>query len=190
MAKSHFADIYKFRETLGKSWIAPRAYFRADKALFFPNFIGRTATSKTKRGTTSVIRSQKVSIIRIFTSISGEKQADSYFDKPQDEIVEDGFQIIDINLPDDFVKEFIVSLFSGKIKSKFQKNPQRADRYFIARKGVSKEVKAAINLENKFTGYIYVVDQNCKIRWAACGNATEEEKAALWRAVSGVKKET
>lgn len=212
ITKSHFAEIYKFRDTLGKAWIAPKAYFREDKSLYMPNIYGRTLNNSEKRGTTSVL-SGKLSIVRIFTSLTGERQADSYFypslsatngknssieNKSQLEkalheaaisVQEDGFQVVDINLPENFAKEFIVGMFIGKIKSQFSQTPGRADRYFIARKGISKELTAAIHLENKYTGYLYIVDKNCKIRWAACGQATDEERDSLWRVIASLKKE-
>ena len=188
ISKSQFAEIYNFRDTFGKAWIAPKAYFRSDKALYMPNFCGRTLTNSDQTGTTATLAG-KLSIVRIFTAITGERQADSYFYVPSGtpenhdtlhaaavSVPEDGFQVVDINIPENFAKEFIVKLFIGKIKNQFQ-NPDRANRYFIAnRKGVSKELKAAIHLENKYAGYVYVVDKDCKIRWAACGHALDEER--------------
>lgn len=200
MARSQFQDIYNFRDTLGKTWIAPRSYFRSDKALYMPNFFGRTLLSKSKQDTTSVLAGH-LSIVRVFTALTGEKQANSYFvpadvANPTDtdfqhaanSVREDGFQVVDINVPENWAKELLVNLFVDRIKALFA-DPTRAARYFIARKGVTKEVTGPILAENKYAGYVYLVDRNCKIRWAACGTATKEERDSLWRAVAALKKE-
>jgi len=34
-------------------------------------------------------------------------------------------------------------------------------------------------MANKLLGYAYLVDQDCKIRWAGCGFATADERGAL-----------
>lgn len=168
-----------------------------------PNFYGRTLNTSDKCNTTSVLTG-KLSIVRIFTALTGENQANSYFKptgieagkKPTDadfskaanSVQEDGFQVVDINIPENWAKEAIVKMFVGRIKSLFA-NPDRANRYFIARKGVSKEVLTSIHVENKYAGYLFVVDKHCKIRWAACGAATEEERDSLWRVIASLKKE-
>ncbi len=38
-------------------------------------------------------------------------------------------------------------------------------------------------MTNSRIGYIYLVDENLKIRWAACADAKEEEEEALTRCV-------
>lgn len=163
-----------------------------------PNFYGRTLASADKRGSTSILHG-KLSIVRIFTAITGERQANSYFYADAEDhdtlaaaanaVDEAGFQVVDINIPENFAKEFILKMFFNKIKAQFR-NPDRANRYLIAtRKGVTKEVRAAIHLENKYAGYVYVVDKDCKIRWAACGHALDEERDSLWRVIASLKKE-
>ena len=36
-----------------------------------------------------------------------------------------------------------------------------------------------MGMVNKHIGYIYLVDENCKIRWAGCGFAMEDEDLSL-----------
>lgn len=38
-------------------------------------------------------------------------------------------------------------------------------------------------MTNSRIGYVYLVDENLKIRWAACADAKEEEEEALVRCV-------
>lgn len=189
-SKSHFEEVYKYRSNLGKEWVGPPSYFRADKALYLPNFVGRTLSSKKKSGTTDILKGN-VSIVRIYTSVSGEAQASSYFKNREqatgDEPKEDGYQIVDINFPENKVKDFLVRMFEGNLRKSFGKN--RHGRYFIATDGVSVDLKKCIGLSNKYTGYIYLVDRDCKIRWAACGNALDPEKEWMWKSLKGLVNE-
>jgi ATPase complex subunit ATP10 len=41
------------------------------------------------------------------------------------------------------------------------------------------DFREAIALDNKHVGYVYLVDENVKIRWAGCADATPEEREAL-----------
>lgn len=193
MAKSQYEDIYKFRDTAGKMFLAPGAYFKREKALYFPNIIGKTVAESQgaePRATTAAL-SGKVSVVRIFTSLTGENQTATYFfdGEHPNTVVEDGFQIVDINIPDNFATEFLVKWHAGKIRKQIP-DPARHSRYFIARKGISKELKESINLENKYSGYIYLVDKECRIRWAACGDALDTERSALWRFVAALQRES
>ena len=43
------------------------------------------------------------------------------------------------------------------------------------------DIRQAIALDNKHVGYVYLVDENVKIRWAGCADAAPEEREALLR---------
>ncbi|CDO56398.1 hypothetical protein DV454_000032 [Geotrichum candidum] len=193
IAKSQYEDVYKFRDTKGKMFVAPGAYFRKDKALYMPNFVGRTVEKgkeKEFRATTDVLKG-KVSVVRIASYLSGENHTNSYFRDGETGNTADestGFQIVDINLPDNWATEILVRWHANKIRGEL-KDPARHGRYFIARKGVTKELKDQLFMTNKYTGYVFLVDQDCKIRWAACGNATDEERASLWKFVAALQRE-
>lgn len=36
-------------------------------------------------------------------------------------------------------------------------------------------LKEALQLNNLYRGYVFLIDSNCKIRWTAHGNATPQE---------------
>jgi ATPase complex subunit ATP10 len=40
-------------------------------------------------------------------------------------------------------------------------------------------VREPLGMTNSRIGYVYLVDENLKIRWAACADAMEEEEEAL-----------
>jgi ATPase complex subunit ATP10 len=44
-------------------------------------------------------------------------------------------------------------------------------------------VREPLGMTSSRIGYVYLVDENLKIRWAACADAKEEEEEALIRCV-------
>lgn len=36
-------------------------------------------------------------------------------------------------------------------------------------------IRKRLGMTNQYIGYVYIVDENCKIRWTAHGNATDKE---------------
>ncbi len=62
---------------------------------------------------------------------------------------------------------------------------QNWGRYFIVRRGVSDEIRESVGLLNSKVGYVYLVDHNCRIRWAGSGDSEAEERGGL---VKGVRR--
>lgn len=50
--------------------------------------------------------------------------------------------------------------------------------YLVSSQNIEYE-QEAMGLTNKHIGYVFLVDGDCKIRWAGCGMARPEESAAL-----------
>lgn len=185
-----FDEVRNFRSSGGKFWMAPGAYFRADKALYMPNFWGKNLVGEWAP-TTPVLRG-RVSVVRMFGSMSGEWQVNSFTKNLVDERLNSenkrDFQIVDINLPDTRFKEYLVRLFMGNIRRSI-KDKSRHSAYFLCRKGVTKSMKKAIRADNTYSGFVYLVDRHCRIRWAGSGDATDDEKAYLDKFLSSVIKE-
>jgi len=40
-------------------------------------------------------------------------------------------------------------------------------------------VREDLGMVNKHVGYVYLVDEMCRVRWAGCGDAKKEEAKAL-----------
>lgn len=52
-------------------------------------------------------------------------------------------------------------------------------KYFMVRKGISEEIRESIGYLNSKVGYVYLVDGDCKIRWAGSGPARPGEVESL-----------
>lgn len=169
----------------GKSFFAPTRLFKADKALFFPNLIGRTLDGRDEVDTTPLLRG-KISVVAVYSSRWGEKQAMTFMDglEEREEFKNaKKVQRIDINVEENPAKLLILKFFLGSLRK--QVPEERHGKYFIVSKGITDEIREATGLWNSKVGYIFLVDAACRIRWAASGDARPDEKEVLpW----GVKK--
>ncbi|KAI8941347.1 hypothetical protein NX059_002573 [Plenodomus lindquistii] len=175
-----FKNIRKYRS--GKTFLANPQIYKKDKALYFPNFHGNTLAEKDV-DTTTVLKG-KVSIVNVYSSQWGETQAQSFTGKTVNAQVHEIIaqhprvaQMVDINIEENSMKAWIISFFQFKLKSARAKEDW--NKYFIVRKGVSEKIRETIGLLNGRVGYIYLVDQDCKIRWAASGYAEGTEMEDL-----------
>jgi ATPase complex subunit ATP10 len=55
---------------------------------------------------------------------------------------------------------------------------ERQDNYVLLYKDISR-VRRYLGMSNQYIGYVFLVDENCKIRWTAHGIATEQEVAYM-----------
>ena len=62
-----------------------------------------------------------------------------------------------------------------------QRSVEQQERYFIVRRGLSDIIKEALGILNDKSGYVYLVDTQCKIRWAGSAVAEPHEKESMVR---------
>ncbi|KAF2856123.1 hypothetical protein T440DRAFT_463455 [Plenodomus tracheiphilus IPT5] len=171
-----FKNIRKYRS--GKTFLANAQIYKKERALYFPNFHGNTLAEK-DADTTTVLQG-KVSVVNVYSSQWGETQAQSFTGKSVNAKVHEIIaqhpgvaQMVDVNIEENSMKAWIISFFQFKLKSA---RPQGDwGKYFIVRKGVSEQIRETIGLLNGRVGYVYLVDQDCRIRWAGSGYAEGTE---------------
>lgn len=190
---SPFYDSKSFANTHGKIFLPPISFFKQSKSLYFPNFEGYTLL-KNKRQLYDVLKN-KVTILRMSSAISGENCTNSYV---QDYLSGSGYeqfkgkyphsQIVDINIPQSWIKGLFVSLAKNNIRNMIP--PARHDLYFVlSHKLFTGDVKRTLKCDNACSGYLYILDETGKIRWATSGMTDEEESAVLWRSMRALEKE-
>ncbi|RPB09702.1 hypothetical protein P167DRAFT_559984 [Morchella conica CCBAS932] len=186
--KPYFRDFSRLSAThKGKSFIAPPLLFRADKALFFPNLVGRTLQHPTDplQSTTAALEG-KVSVVSVFSSAWAEAQVRTFTSSLEEDAwdkEEEGgcVQRVDINVETNPLKAWLVRVFVPRIRAGVEERGW--GRYFLVQRGLEEEVRERMAYVNEKVGYVYLVDWDCRIRWAGSGRAGEEEKAALRRGV-------
>ncbi|PWW71903.1 hypothetical protein C7212DRAFT_287108 [Tuber magnatum] len=190
LAKPYFRDFSRLSKAdKGKSFIAPQRLIKSEHALWFPNLNGRTLVAAGK-DTTDVLKG-RVSLVAVFSSTWAERQVELW---GLDEVAgmvrgagggeEEGVVgRLDINVEENFLKYWIVMMFRGNLKRRIGES--RWGRYFIIKEGLGDETRNAMGYYNSKVGYVYLLDEECRIRWAGSGPPIDGERDALIR---GVKK--
>ncbi|PYI12586.1 F1F0 ATP synthase assembly protein Atp10 [Aspergillus sclerotiicarbonarius CBS 121057] len=185
VAKPYFREWSNMRYHEGKTFISNPRLFKRDKALYFPNMQGITlASPKEPLDTTSLFRG-KVTIVNLFSSVWAESQVVTFTGKEQnpglyEAIRDDGeglVQKVDINLEENALKAGLIRMFMWRMRAKLP--VEQHERYFLVRRGLDDGLKESIGMLNGKVGYVYLLDENCRIRWAGSGPAEEGELEAL-----------
>ncbi|PWY83140.1 hypothetical protein BO94DRAFT_536620 [Aspergillus sclerotioniger CBS 115572] len=184
VAKPYFREWSNMRYHEGKTFQSNPRLFKRDKALYFPNMHGITlASPKEPQDTTPLFRG-KVTIVNLFSSVWAESQVVTFTGKEQNpglwEAVRDGeglVQKVDINLEENALKAGLIRMFMWRMRAKLP--VEQHERYFLVRRGLDDGLKESIGMLNGKVGYVYLLDENCRIRWAGSGPAEGEELEAL-----------
>ncbi|ETS87029.1 hypothetical protein PFICI_00857 [Pestalotiopsis fici W106-1] len=183
--KPYFRDWTNLEHHKGKTFISPLRPFKGDLSLWFPNLYG-TTLSKTDKGPhdTTPILAGKITIVSVFSGQWAEGQVKSFVspeDNPELQAVlkehKGKAQHVRINIEEDGLKAFLIKLFTNSIRKTIPEEDW--NKYFVVRKGVSDEVKEAIGMLNSKVGYVYLLDGECRLRWAGSGYSEGHERVGL-----------
>jgi mitochondrial ATPase complex subunit ATP10 len=176
------------RFSKGKSFLAPPRIFKAERALYFPNLQGQTLVKDKQIRDTTPLFEDKVSIVSIFNTQWAENQANTFVSEKNNpellEVVKGSggvAQMVQINHEQNWMKAMIVKFFMYSLRK--QRAAENWGRYFLVRTGLTEEMRDAMGLLNSKVGYTYLLDGECKIRWAGSGPAEGEEKEGLVKSV-------
>lgn len=165
----------------GKFYLANSLIYREDKSLYFPNLLGKTLMEEGVN--TTGLLSGWVSVVTLFERKWGFGQTRSFLGREENpelhELLggnEGTAQLVDISMEKVAAFKFIARMFERELRK--GKTEEEMDRYFMA-SAVPLEIKEALGVMNSSVGYVFLVDQNCKIRWAGCAEALPEEKESL-----------
>lgn len=186
MSRPYFRDWGNLQFHKGKTFIAPPRLFKGDLSLFFPNLYGRTLlkTDKEPRDTTPVLKG-RVSIVSVFSSMWAENQCKTFVSKESNPAIEqiiaesgDRAQHVRVNIEEDLMKSLLVRMWVGSLRRQVG-GEENYERYFLVRKGISDEIREGIGLLNSKVGYTYLLDADCRIRWAGSGPSEAHERESL-----------
>lgn len=131
----------------------------------------------------------RVSVVSVFSSLWAENQCKSFVSPEHNPAVEqliadsgDHAQHVRINIEEDALKAMLVKLWMGRLRREVG-GEKNYERYFLVRKGVSDEIKENIGLLNSRVGYTYLLDANCRIRWAGSGDSEDHEREGLVKGI-------
>lgn len=79
---------------------------------------------------------------------------------------------MEVNVQENILKQLLLKVFVPSIRKNLPQ--ERKDNYCLIMKDISKTRKC-LDMTNQYIGYAFLVDENCKVRWTAHGEATAEE---------------
>ncbi|KAI0631215.1 ATP10 protein-domain-containing protein [Trametes polyzona] len=174
--RGYFADLSATRRHGGKTWIAPKVMIRQDKALYFPDIYGTPLVGKEKVHTTNLLAG-KVSVVTLLTTRISEIQTAQFIEPTQASFADHPlYQRVQINLQDNLIKSFLVSLFASGIRKTI---PESLWPTYLISSQNMEYLREPLGIANRHVGYVYLVDPTLKIRWAGCADPKAEEIAAL-----------
>lgn len=189
-SRPYFRDWNNLQFHDGKSFIAPPRLFKADFSLFFPNLYGEPIldSDRAPRNTTPLLTG-KISVVAIFSSQWAERQVASFVSREANPALhdvvarnDDVAQVVHVNYEDNFGKAWLVRLFRRSLRKRFPEKDW--GKYLLVPRRVTDDIRESIGLLNSKVGYIYLVDEHCRIRWAGSGDSYPEEKDSLTRGVA------
>lgn len=170
----------------GKTFICPPRAFKHEHSLYFPNMFGHTLLKSTSlpRSTTPLLRG-KASVVAVFSSGWAERQTLSFTSETANPrlhklLQEYGgrAQLVRVNIEDQsLLKYWILRILAPFIRRNIKK--ENWDKYFMVRGGITDEIRESIGYLNSKVGYVYVVDGDCRLRWAGSGDAQTDEVKCL-----------
>lgn len=184
VAKPYFREWSNLRYHQGKTFVSNSRLFKGDRALYFPNMHGVTlASPKDRQDTTTQLRG-KISVVNLFSSVWAETQVATFTGPQQNpglaEILASSGQFaqrVDINLEENRMKAWLIKRFMWQMRGKLPL--EQHARYFLVQKGFDEGLKEAIGMMNSRVGYVYLLDADCRIRWAGSGPAEPTELESL-----------
>ncbi|KAJ4473063.1 F1F0 ATP synthase assembly protein Atp10 [Lentinula aciculospora] len=176
VTKGYFHDLNATRRHGGKTWIAPKVLIREDRSLYFPDIVGKSLADGSERHTTSMCMG-KISVITILSTKISEIHAASFTTPTLARFASHPlFNHLQINLQLNALKSILVSLFLSSLRRTIP--PEQHPFYLVSSQNIEYQ-RDAIGLANDRVGYVYLVDENLRIRWAGCADATADEARAL-----------
>lgn len=186
MARPYFRDWTNLNNHKGKTFLAPPRLFRHDLSLYFPNLFGHTLlkTTSLPRNTTPTLQG-KASVVCIFSAGWAENQTRSFTSKEANPALHEVLeahkghaQLVRVNIEDkSWLRWWILRMIAPLARNNIYED--NWDKYFMVRRGISEEIRESIGYLNSKVGYVYLVDGDCKIRWAGSGPARPGEVDSL-----------
>ncbi|CAE6421646.1 hypothetical protein ACGC1H_001847 [Rhizoctonia solani] len=176
VARGYFHDFHKLKHHGGKMWIAPRVLIREDKALYFPDVKGVSLDNRSTVHTTTACTG-RITLLSVLSTKISELHAQSFAEHTLEQHKGNkNFQYMQINLQENLLKSWLVSLSLSSLRSTVP--PEFQPTYLLSSQNME-YLRVPLGMENKHIGYTYLLDDNLKVRWAGCGFARPEESEAL-----------
>lgn len=196
MARPYYRDWKNLENHKGKTFLAPPRLFKYEKSLYFPNLYGQTMRKAiTIPFDTTPTLQGKASVVALFSSGWAERQVNSLISEKANPVLHQVLkahqgqaQVVKVNIEDQTIlKYWIIRALAPWIRKTLPEADW--DKYFTVKAGITDDMRDAIGALNSKVGYVYLVDGDCKIRWAGSGQAEPEEVDSLAKGMTTLMSE-
>lgn len=145
-------------------------------SLWFPNFWGRDLEGE--RANSIGLLKGRIGVVAIYSRTWAERQVETFVDEEVKNIIRNSggrVQLLELNIEEGRLFRGVLWAFRGSIREKRKETWQR----YLLLRGIKEHVREILGLMNHKAGYVYLVDEEGKIRWAGSGDALPAEKEAL-----------
>ncbi|KLO09002.1 hypothetical protein SCHPADRAFT_834571 [Schizopora paradoxa] len=170
--KGYYADFSATKKFGGKTWVAPKTLIREDHAKYFPNVSGVPLNSKDAVNTANLCQ-DRISLVAMLST----EHVDSFVRPTIEKFLSDHrFQFVQINLQENILKAFLVSMYVSSLRRKV---PPELHRTYLLSTQNMEYIREPLGMNNKHIGFVYLLDQQQRVRWAGGGLALPEETDSL-----------
>ncbi|KAF5381328.1 hypothetical protein D9615_008389 [Tricholomella constricta] len=176
VGKGYYYDMNMTRKHGGKTWIAPKALIREDKALYLPNIKGKSIDTSEEKNTTTMCYG-RITVLAMLGTRMSEVHVKGFVDPTNARYASHPlYQYVQVNLQENLLKSLLVKIFISSLRAVV---PARLQPTYLVSSQNMEYVRDALGMTNSKVGYVYLVDENLKIRWGGCADATPEEAMSL-----------
>lgn len=189
--RPYFLEWRRLDHWKGKSFVGTERLFKKDRALWFPNLWGWNLARNGSEGKdTTPLLQGKVSLVGIQSGLWAEEQVRTFLGAKENpelqgviEANKSLVQKVDVNIQDHWLRLLLVKIFKYRLRKTRPESEWK--KYFMVRlgrdteMGLTEDIRDAMGLLNSQVGYVYLLDTDCRIRWAGSGHAWEGETKSL-----------
>jgi ATPase complex subunit ATP10 len=163
------------------------------KALYLPNIAGKSLDTGASRNSTELCFGKVTVLAMLSTKVSevsaiarhilldtdtrGQINAKGFVDPTHARYASHPlYQYVQVNLQENILKSFLVNIFLSSLRRVI---PQELHPTYLVSTQNMEYVRDALGMTNTRVGYVFLTDENLKIRWGGCADATDEETRSL-----------
>ncbi|KAI3613157.1 f1f0 atp synthase assembly protein atp10 [Moniliophthora roreri] len=179
--KGYFHDLNATRRHGGKTWIAPKVLIREDRALYLPEIAGKCLEDSSMKHTTTMCLG-KITLLSLLSTKISELHSQSFTSLalgrylPSSATQHPLLQHIKLNTQSNTLKAFLLTLLTRSLRAA---TPAHERPFYLLSSQNLEYLREPLGIDNDRVGYVYLIDEELRIRWAGCADATLEEAKAL-----------
>ena len=155
----------------GKMYYATSQLIKPEKAGYMPNFEAQNLSRATVNTTEKLVG--KITLMTFVYAKFGEPHVNTFINPFLEKYRgSNDIQVVEVNVQENLLKQLLLKAFIPSIRKNLAE--ERRENYCLIMKDISKTRKC-LDMSNQYIGYAFLIDQDCKVRWTAHGEATPEE---------------